>query len=54
MRAAQDDLADIEAAVEDSGRNPEQAPSKDEIMDAYDVVADKTQACTDSLSGAKE
>lgn len=49
MRRAQDHVSELEGRASDGGRNPEDAPGRDELMAAYDDAASKTDACTASL-----
>ena len=45
MRDAQDELAEVEQRVEAGNRFPEDAPSTEEIMAAYENAALATDAC---------
>ncbi len=49
MRQAQDHVAALERRAADVDRHPEDAPGKDELMNAYTDEAEKTDACTASL-----
>jgi hypothetical protein len=54
MRDAQDELADVEARVENGDRFPEDSPNGDEIKAAYEKVARATDACTDEMVRERE